>query len=260
MRARSVGRRAGAWAGFAAALLAASMSLAADKASPEARRAHALFDEGVALSDEGKWADALAAFQKSDEVVPSASARFNIGTTLRALGRYVEAKKILERVLEDDKSKKPPMKPALKKDITKLLDEVKQKVLVAKILVSPVDADVQMDGSPIARLPDGRIEVDPGKHVFVIKAAGHDTTTVTETLPVAGGQVMLTAPRTRVERVEVVKETPFYARAWFLGTVGAVVAGGAAVGIVFATRPKTAEPAPPPNGTVDRIIPAGFRF
>jgi hypothetical protein len=244
-----------ALAALLAALFCASVALADGKASPEARHAKALFEEGVALSDQGKWAEALAAFQKSDSVQASATVRFNIATTLRALGRYVEAKSTLDQLLA-----MPTIKPALRKDAQALLDEVNPKIVVVAVTQSPADASVQMDGAPLARRPDGRLEADPGKHVFVISAAGYDTTTVTATLSTSDKELSLTAPKSvaHVQVVEV-KKTPFYARAWFIATVVVAVAGGATVGIVLATRPKDAPPAAPPPGTVDRVLPAGFR-
>jgi hypothetical protein len=246
-------------AGFAALLLSATTALADTRATPEARRARALFEEGVALSDEGKWADALAAFQRSDALVASATVRYNIGTTLRALGRYVEAKKTLEQVLAG--SAAAPIKPALRKDVEKLLGEVRAKIVTVAVSLSPADADVQMDGAPVGPLPGGRLEVDPGKHVFVISAKGYETTTVTQTLGAGDTRLALTAPRSVAKVVEVeVKRTPFYARAWFIATVSVVVAGGAAVGIIFVTRPKDAPPAGPPPATVDRVLPAAVRF
>lgn len=256
MRSRHA-RRAGASAALATALLVACTALA-DKGPPESRRARALFEEGVALSDEGKWADALSAFQRSDQLVPSPSARYNVGTTLRALGRYVEAKRTLESVLADAPTFKPPMKPALKRDVEKVLTEVKARIVLVSLKVSPVDADVQMDGSAITRLPDGRVEVDPGKHVFVAAASGHETTTVAQLLT-SDADVVLSAPRTAL-RIEVVKETPVYARAWFITTLSVAVAGAAAVGIIFAAQPRTTTPAGPPDATVQRVIPAAVRF
>jgi tetratricopeptide (TPR) repeat protein len=255
MTGRSFARKGVTFTAFAAAVLVASLAVAQGKATPESRRARALFEEGVALSDEGKWADALAAFQKSDELVPSPVARYNIGTTLRALGRYVEARKVLQKLVDDAPTFKPPMKPALQKDVNKVLGEVKEKIVTISVKVTPVDADVQMDGTPLSRLPDGRVELDPGKHVFVASAKGFETTTVTQTLTVSGAEVVLAAPKI-VPKVQVVKETPIYARAWFITTLSVLVAGGAATGIIFATRPKTTPPAGPPTATVDRVIPA----
>ncbi len=243
-----------------AALLVVSSALADTKASPEARRARALFEEGVALSDEGKWPDALAAFQKSDELVRSASARFNVGAALRALGRYVEARKVLAGILAEASTQKPPLKPALQKDIEKLLAEVKTKVVRVSLRVSPRDADVQADGAPLVAQPDGSVELDPGRHVFVVTAKGHDTTTVSKTIAAADVELSLVAPKSAVSLRPIEAPRPFYTRPWFLVTAGVLVAGGAAAAIVVVTLPKAPEPAGPPSSTVERVVPAGFRF
>ena len=98
-----------------------------EKETPEQQQAKALFQQGISLSDDGKWAEALASFQQSDQLVPSAPVRFNIGATLRALGRYVEAKNTLDAVLTDQQKFNPPPKPALLEEVRKLLGEVLQK-------------------------------------------------------------------------------------------------------------------------------------
>jgi hypothetical protein len=257
-------RCAAAWAGFFVTLLVAflhvSMALAQTKPSaPDARRAKALFEEGVALSDEGKWADALSAFQKSDAIVPSASARLNIGVTLRALGRYVEAKHLLDQILADGRTSKPPLKPTVKKDVLKLLKEVTPKILSVTLQVTPPSGDVQMDGAPLTIPPDGTLAVDPGKHVFVVEAEGYDTATITQTITTSGAVVTLVAPKI-IPKIEVVKETPFYARAWFIATTAVAVVGGATVGIIFATRPKETPAPGPPTSTVTVTFPAAVRF
>jgi tetratricopeptide (TPR) repeat protein len=257
-------RWAAAWAGFLVTLLVAflhaGVALAQLKPSaPDARRAKALFEEGVALVDEGKWADALAAFQKSDAINPSASARLNIAVTLRALGRYVEAKRTLDKILDDARTQKPPLKPKIKSDVEKLLKEVAPKILSVTVQVTPPDGDVQMDGALLTIPPDGKISIDPGKHVFVVQGDGYDTATITQTLTTSGAVVALVAPKT-IPKIEVVKETPFYARAWFIATAAVAVAGGATVGIIFATRPKETPPAGPPQSTVTINFPAAVRF
>jgi tetratricopeptide (TPR) repeat protein len=255
-------RCGGAWAGFLITLLVAflhvSVALAQPKPSaPNTRRAKALFEEGVALVDEGKWADALAAFQKSDAIVPSASARLNIGVTLRALGRYVEAKRVLDKILDDAKVDKRPLKPTTKRDVEKLLKEVTPKILTVTLTVTPVDGDVQMDGAPITLPLDGKLSLDPGTHVFVVQGAGYETATITQTITTSGATVTLVAPKIIPK---IVKETPFYARAWFIATAAVAVAGGATVGIIFATRPKETPAPGPPSNTVGVVIPAAVRF
>ncbi len=244
---------------FAAVLLAGSLALAQGTSSADTRRARALFEEGVALSDEGKWSDALVAFQKADEIATSPNLRYNIGSTLRALGRYVEARKVLQKVLDDAPRSRIPLKPSMKADVEKLLAEVSAKIVVITLKVDPPNADVQMDGNPVGALDGGRLEVDPGKHVFVVSADGYETVTQTGSVAYPGGDVVLTATKI-IPKVEVVKETPFYARAWFIATASVIVGGAATVAIIVAAQPRTPPPAGPPQNTANFVVPAGFRF
>lgn len=238
-------------------LLCATPAWAAGgKPSPEERQARALFDQGLALSDEGKWSEALEVFKKSDEIQHSANVRYNMAVTYRALGRYVEAKRLTNDLLTsgvDDK----PLKPALEKEVRKLRDEVAPKVVVALIKRSPADATVEIDGTLHIIGGDGRIELDPGKHVFVLKKDGYDTVTVSKSIEGVDVDVVLTAPKTKI--VDPAAETPFYKKGWFWGTVGAVVAAGAAVTVVvIVTSSEGQAPAAPPPSTVGRVIPAAF--
>ena len=238
-------------------LFAAGPAMAAGgKPTPEERQAAALFDQGLALSDEGRWSEALEVFKKSDELRHSASVRFNMAVTYRALGRYVEAKRLSEDLLAkgvDDK----PLKPALQKEVEKLRDEVAPKVVMAVIKRSPADASIEIDGTLHIVGSDGRIELDPGKHVFLLKKEGYDTVTVSKSLEGSEVEVVLTAPKTKIDAPP--PETPFYKKGWFWGTVGAVVAAGAAVTVVVVvTRSDAAPAAPPPESTVGRVIPAAF--
>lgn len=246
-------------------LVLATAAHAQKKDSAEARRAKALFDQGIALSDEGKWSEALAVFQQSDELVPSASVEFNIAATLRALGRYVEARKTLQAILDLEPTMKPSMKPALKADVEKLLAEVTAKIVTLRLSLDPSDGTVEIDGAKASAGPDGTFELDPGRHVFVLSAKGHETTTITKTLAAADKELALKAPviRTKVveKRVEVPaeKSTPVYGRAWFWTAAGVLVAGAVVVTIIV-TRPDERAPAAPPARTVDRVIPTAVRF
>ncbi|HVK68737.1 MAG TPA: tetratricopeptide repeat protein [Polyangium sp.] len=246
-----------------ACLLVAPIALGAGpaKPTPEQRQARALFDQGLALSDEGKWAEALEAFRKSDDISPSTSVRFNIAASLRALGRYVEARDILDSAVVDAETRKAPIKPSLKTEIERLREEVSGKIVRITLQTSPANADVTVDGAPVKLASDGRAEIDPGKHVFVIGAKGHDTTTVTKTLAPDDTTLTLTAPRAAAAEAPKPKDAPFYKRPWFWGTVGAVVVGAAAVTtIVVLTSPDTPAAAGPPTSTVDRVFPAILRF
>lgn len=253
---------------FLAALLACSLGAPsafaqAKKATPaEQQQARTLFDEGIGLSDDGKWAEALEVFQKSDAIVHSATVRFNIAVTQRALGRYIDAKHTLAQIIADSESNVLPVKPALRKDVDKLLGEVQAKIVHASLRKSPADAEVQIDGGPAELQPDGRVELDPGKHIFVISAPGHQTITVTKVLE-GDAEVALTAPKVAVAPLPPPPPPPdpFYKRGWFWGAVGATVAVGAAVTvIVVVTRPSEGPVSTPPPSTVDNVIPAFVRF
>jgi hypothetical protein len=255
-----------AWLGV---LIAASLWAGVALGQPTAvdqKKGKALFEQGLALSDEGKWAEALEVFQKSDEAAPSPVVQFNIAATLRALGRYVESNQRLERLISQSQGSKTPIKPGLRKDIDQLQREVKEKIVVLRLQVDPEGAEVQVDGSPLKASSEGKIELDPGKHVFLVKKEGYDTTSVTKTLGPSDTEMRVTAPRSRVietvveKPVEVEVERPFYTRFWFWAATGAVVVGSAAV-IYVATSPRDKkEPASPPSASLDRVIPTLIRF
>jgi hypothetical protein len=233
------------------------------------RRAKAKFEEGLALSDEAKWQDALAAFRESNGLVPMAVVQFNIAVTLRALGRYVECKQSGQKSLDDITDGLLTIKqPKIKSDIEGVLKECKQKVALVGLKVAPADGTVEVDGAAPDKLPDGRLEVDPGRHVFVLTASGYQTTTVTKEIESGETEVALTAPPIPKAKPVVgngapaeEESTPWYESGWFWGVTGGVVAAGAAVVvIVVLTRPSEQTAAEPPPGTVDHVIPAAIRW
>ena len=232
--------------------------------NPEAK---ALFDKGMALSAESRWAEALEAFEASNKIAPVPVVQYNIAYNLRTLGRYVEAKQRLQALLDAAPGAKPPLKPSLKQDIDQLFSEVKDKVVRLSVKLDPPDGDLQVDGTPTKLPPDGALEFDPGKHVFVIKKPGYETTSITKTLSSADSSLVLQAPKVKtetriVEREKIVEppSRPFYTRGWFWTVAGVVVIGGAAA-VYLATRPgDQASPQDPPTRTVDRIIPTAIRF
>jgi len=235
------------------------------KDSTSERIAKAKFEEGLALSDEAKWAEALEAFRQSNRLLPHATVQYNIAVTLRALGKYVEAEHSAEQTLADIASKKLQLKqPKLKTDIETLLKEVKAKVAVVAVRVTPEQATVEVDGSAPERREDGRLEIDPGKHVFVVSAKDYQTTTVTQTIEPGESEISLKAPKnlpTVGPGATPEEETPWYATGWFWGTTGSVVAVGIAVAvIVVVLQPAAQSPAEPPAATVSTVVPAGIRF
>ncbi|MCS6901369.1 MAG: hypothetical protein RMJ98_17265 [Myxococcales bacterium] len=233
--------------------------------SREVKEAKVLFEEGMKLSQESRWAEALDAFEKAYQLNPLPVIKYNIAFNLRALGRYVEARRRLTSLIQETEHLKPSLKPALREDIHNLYEEVRSKVVTLQILLDPPDAELQIDGNPILLDDRGQVELDPGKHVFVLKKEGYETTSVSRTLTSSDKELKLVAPRSETRTVEVIRsvtqpETPLYRRFWFWTATGAAVLGGAVV-IYLVTRPAGAPPRDlPPPATVDRIVPTVLRF
>ncbi len=228
------------------------------KGSPQQKEAEALFTQGIALSDEQKWAEALEAFRRSDELRPSLSARFNMAAAQRSMGRYVESKRTLEGILRDGPTWTPPMKAALRGDAEALLAEVGPKVVIVSLRVSPASAAVSVDGSPATRTADGKLELDPGKHVFVVRADGHETTTVARTLSASDKEVSLTAPAVKLLAPPPPPDGGVATKWWFWTITGVVVlgaAGGVTAGVLLSQPASTNAP----SATVGRTIPVGFQ-
>lgn len=232
------------------------------------RRAKAKFEEGLALSDEGKWAEALEAFKASDELAASATVRFNIAVTLRALGRYVEARDVGRSILDDDAEKVRPIKPGLKADVQKLVNEVAAKVALVVLEVTPKDATLQVDDAAPTLDSQGRLETDPGRHVFILTAPGYETTTVTKEILPGEQELVLVAPPLPKAKPAVgpraggslEEETPWYEGGVFWGiTVSVVVAGAAAAILAVVLQPDEVEPASPPTSTLGYEIPVALR-
>src|SRR5688500_7650900 len=79
-------------------LLALLLSSSTPAAAQEAREQYRV---GLEAMENGRWADALGAFQRSYELEPTVPALFNQGVVLRSLGRLREARDTFARLLDD---------------------------------------------------------------------------------------------------------------------------------------------------------------
>jgi len=253
------------WLAALLLLGALSSDAHAQPKTPEAKEAKALFEQGMGLSSENKWPEALEAFEKSNKLVPLPVVQYNIAFTMRAMGRFVEAKQKLQAILDVAPTLKPPIKPNLQKDIDQLYSEVKEKIALVTITLDPADVDLQIDGTPTKLPMNGVVEMDTGKHVFVVKKDGYETNSVTKTIQPGASSLKVSAklipPPPPPPPPAPPPPRPFYSKPWFLTVAGVVLIGGAAAVVYVTTRPGDArQPAQPPSATTDRIIPATLRF
>jgi len=146
-----------------------------------------------------QWVEALAAFERSNELQPHPTTLYNIGYCERALGRYTRARKMLTAALKP----KPPA-DVLPEDLAKLarsyLKEIDTKLVRLVISVRGEGLLVAVDGRPLERQPAPvgatpvmvagtrgagdpepvvastfSLEIDSGEHVLVLSDSQTDT-------------------------------------------------------------------------------------
>jgi hypothetical protein len=168
----------------------------AQEAEPPADVARRLFVEGAALVREAKWSEALAAFERSHEIVLHPVTVFNIGACERALGNLARARRTFERARALDQQPGASKLPAsARTDIEAFLQEIASILVTVDVRLDPANAAIAVDGRPLQKTVDGdrptftaglaapgpgealevssfRLELDPGTHVIVLSRPG----------------------------------------------------------------------------------------
>lgn len=130
--------------------------------------ARELFLRGTADAQAERWADALTAFSEAYRISGIAAALYNAATTLRSIGRYVDARDAFDQLLREH--------PDLSDDMASSARELRRE-LVARVAILEVrdlpeqTASVRIDGT--LRDDDGsrplELEVDSGRHALQIE-------------------------------------------------------------------------------------------
>jgi hypothetical protein len=152
-------------------LLGASAALAAGSIdTPEASKqaAQRLLAEGNQLLGDGEDIAALERFRGAYDRYPSPKILLNIGTTLRQLGRNVEAAVVYESYLHD-----PSAEPTRAVDLRRILKEIDAIVGRIRIETREPLVAVRLDGQPLEGFASGlSVRVEPGDHTVVAAAKG----------------------------------------------------------------------------------------
>jgi hypothetical protein len=152
--------------------------LAPDPAVVE--QARALFEAGVALSEEERWAEALDAFRRSRALVERPSTVFNIATALQRLGRSGDAIVAVDAFL----ALADPIRDGAQVDQARALRvALRESLGRVTVRLRPGTAALSVDARPIAA-DDAESDVrqlllDPGEHVLEVSAPGFATRTLT---------------------------------------------------------------------------------
>jgi hypothetical protein len=135
--------------------------------------ARRLFNEGVALAEAERWAQALTAFRRSADLVARPSTLYNIANALYRLDRPVEGLQELDRyqampeVLSNLRDRERGV------DLRNLLERA---VGHLRLTITPASAEVFIDGKLCAETGLERdVLLDPGSHSIRVTHRGYET-------------------------------------------------------------------------------------
>lgn len=217
----------------------ASAGAAAKPAPKPADKAAAkkLLAQGNQLVGEGDYLGALEKFRAAYDKFPSPKILLNIGTTLRQLGRNVEAAEVYERYRKD-----PEHDAAREKDVDRVLAEIDAVVGHIVVTVDDPNATLRLDGKQIEPFEKGESRrVEPGEHTLTAEKPG--ATTVVQSILVKPRQEHLVNLRFAPPppKVEPPSNSTQRTLGLALGGVGGLsVLAGAAVGIVAVAQSSAA--------------------
>jgi tetratricopeptide (TPR) repeat protein len=213
---------------------------AAPQTSSEHRQANALYKEGVRLYNAGEYAGALDLFQNAYHRYPDPRILFSIATTLRQMGRTVEAANAYQRFVDD-----PTAEAQLVADtqtVLKVLDATIGKVEIGfdgpagEIQVE--DSEWMPAGTKLVRVEPGSFIVRGRRDGFTAEIVGRVAAGASETVtlrwvakPEAPKPV---APPQAAKPIEPaqpapIAEEPHHTVAYAIGGGGAALVVGAVV-------------------------------
>lgn len=146
---------------------AATQAVAFESPEEALDRARRLFEAGVALTQQSRWAEAASLFEQSRAAAQRPRTSFNLALCLQHLGRLVEA----ERTLVEAQG--AASDAALSRDLDTLLTAVRGALATLTLTVEPVGVAVRVDGARREGVgPTRELRLDPGRHVVDVAAEG----------------------------------------------------------------------------------------
>jgi hypothetical protein len=163
---------------------------------PREREARAAFEAGVAALTDERYADALTHFEQSYQIRRAASVALNLGITLRALGRLVEARSRLNEFLE---LANPAQHDRHDREVATFIADISRRVGRVRITaLEPASARLLIDGRRAVVDERDEVAIDPGEHRIEGVLAGYET--ALETVRVETGGRAEVSLRLRVRR------------------------------------------------------------
>jgi tetratricopeptide (TPR) repeat protein len=152
---------------------------------PRLEEARVLFERGLALVDEERWAEALEYFRRSRALAERPSSIYNAAVALYHLGRYREAVVAFDDYLALTTREEDGQRYA---EAERYLEQMQRNLGRLTLTVTPPDAEIAVDGAPVSGEGEHRVlHLDPGSRNITISAEGYQTRRIS--LSVLEGQV-----------------------------------------------------------------------
>ncbi len=188
----------------------------------------ALFIAGASAVQSGRWADAVASFERAYSLSGAPSALYNVGVAFRALGRNVDARDTFDALLARHSA---ALDPQMRQRATSYRQEVNARI--ALLLLAGLDPQlhyaIRLDGRDVGDTGHRpiRVETDPGTHRIVAEHPDYKPFEWTGTLADGAHESI------HVHMVRLpphIETRSIFASPVFWIIAGAIVLGGAAVG------------------------------
>ncbi|MCB9596421.1 MAG: PEGA domain-containing protein [Sandaracinaceae bacterium] len=198
-------------------------------------QARELFMQGAERVEQGRWADAVSAYEESYRLSGIPAALFNTATTLRSMGRHRDARDLFRQVLEVE-----DLDPETREMAESRMREEAGRVALILLtgLAEAPDARLELDGQTVEgpRADPVELETDPGEHAVSVLREGYAPWREALTLE-DGGRQSLRVELTPLRGAEL-WESPIFWTVLVLVVVGGGVLGGVLAQDAAQLRPR----------------------
>lgn len=166
---------------WAACLIVLSRRAHAELPEAEAR-AYELFQSGIEAAQRGELLLATERFEKAQALSPNPVVLYNLGQAYTALGRSVEAERVLKLYLESESG---PTEPKRTEEVEALLAYNARRLGTVLVELIPTDANLEVDGMPWTPTVPERLRLLAGRHVLVARRANYAPRALNVDVPAA---------------------------------------------------------------------------
>jgi hypothetical protein len=171
--------------------LAAPPSAASTPSPADLATAKKLFDTGLKLYKEGSFREALAAFQRANDIAPRASLQRNIAQCHRDLKDFAAAYDAYQALLARYGA---TMSAGDRQTVERAIDELALLTGTVRVLVTEPGAVVAIDGHDVGTTPmPVPVRVNLGPHTVTVAKAGFETIRM-DIRPNGGDEVRVDGP------------------------------------------------------------------